>query len=557
MAYRPSASTLCSVYASVGLALVYVWSALSDHVFSLRSALPEFLAVNPRVFFLAGICALSVAFAFRPKISRTVDTTLGVLLPFVGATGTACIALATNQSLFPPAMLCITGLLALGVGYCWLVVSYGLLLARSGSISRIVCCLAAALSMEPVVRLAIESAFAQTARAGIAVALPFIAMALLWMVRAMVEREEAEKAAAAPSAAARNSLPTSSLDVAGSCSDAESKPSSALVKTHESPAASMRTHFQGKTGKLFVLLFSTALLLATVRSLSPCGTWDAKFDPAPMTTSPGLVASYAAGVLLFAWFALVKAEDRPELTRFQPAFLLIVLTLFASLLMLFTQGPQSAILYTFMILDDSFAHMLFWASIACTIASTDMIARCVAGLAMSVYSAGSIVWLFLLGDNDTLEAPVMAIAITAIYLLTMIVSHTNSSQDGAEENGEKQAGDAANSTTAERREANRGAGALADRIAASIEERCFEISQDYKLSPRETEVLVLLAQGRTRVYIQDELVLAENTVKTHIGHIYKKLGVGNRQEMLDLVFGKSEEEGAGKIAEAVSPGSMA
>ena len=33
---------------------------------------------------------------------------------------------------------------------------------------------------------------------------------------------------------------------------------------------------------------------------------------------------------------------------------------------------------------------------------------------------------------------------------------------------------------------------------------------------RETEIFILLAQGRTRTLIQEELVLAENTVKTHI-----------------------------------------
>lgn len=520
MTHRPSASTLCSIYAAAGLVLVFVWSALSDHVFDLRAALPEFLVVNPRVFFLAGILALSAAFAAKPKPPRAADATLGVLLPFVGATGTACIALASNQNLFPPAMLCIMGLLALGVGYCWFVVNYGLLLARTGSVSRIVYCLAAALSMEPVVRLFIESTFEQTAISGIAVCLPFVSMALLQVVRTMVERE----GAAAPFEAA----------AANKGAVAAKRPG----KADGEPADGGKARLDSKTGKIFVLLFATAALLATVRTLSPCGTWDAKFDPAPMTTSLALVIAYAAGVLLFAWYALVRAESRPVLLRFQPAFLLIVLTLFASLVMLFSQGPQSAVLYTFMILDDSFAHMLFWASIACTIASASTPDRRVAGLAMVVYSALSIVWLFLLGDNDTLEAPVMAVAITAIYLLTMIVSHANS--DGADVEEQTGAGDVREESPA-----------LADRIAASIEERCLEIADEYRLSPRETEVLVLLAQGRTRVYIQDELVLAENTVKTHIAHIYKKLEVGNRQEMLDLVFGKNDEAEAEAEREAV------
>ena len=119
----------------------------------------------------------------------------------------------------------------------------------------------------------------------------------------------------------------------------------------------------------------------------------------------------------------------------------------------------------------------------------------------------------------------------------MIVSHANTGNVDTAEEGDQD-------------EAQEESTALADRIAASIEERCLEISNEYKLSPRETEVLVLLAQGRTRVYIQDELVLAENTVKTHIAHIYKKLDVGNRQEMLDLVFGKNEDSEPAEADEA-------
>ena len=42
-------------------------------------------------------------------------------------------------------------------------------------------------------------------------------------------------------------------------------------------------------------------------------------------------------------------------------------------------------------------------------------------------------------------------------------------------------------------------------------------------------------------------MLAENTVKTHIAHIYAKLGIGNRQEMMDLVLGAAEDgEGASR-----------
>jgi len=49
-----------------------------------------------------------------------------------------------------------------------------------------------------------------------------------------------------------------------------------------------------------------------------------------------------------------------------------------------------------------------------------------------------------------------------------------------------------------------------------------------RLTEREREVLALLADGRTTRQIADALVVGEETIKTHLGHIYQKLGVGDR-----------------------------
>lgn len=54
------------------------------------------------------------------------------------------------------------------------------------------------------------------------------------------------------------------------------------------------------------------------------------------------------------------------------------------------------------------------------------------------------------------------------------------------------------------------------------------------LSARETEVLGYLARGRSQPYIRDALVLSKNTVASHVKHIYQKLNVHSRQELLDL-----------------------
>lgn len=61
------------------------------------------------------------------------------------------------------------------------------------------------------------------------------------------------------------------------------------------------------------------------------------------------------------------------------------------------------------------------------------------------------------------------------------------------------------------------------------------IADRYFLSTREVDVLSLLVAGRSGPYIADHLCISANTVKTHIRHIYTKLDVHDRQELLDLV----------------------
>ena len=48
------------------------------------------------------------------------------------------------------------------------------------------------------------------------------------------------------------------------------------------------------------------------------------------------------------------------------------------------------------------------------------------------------------------------------------------------------------------------------------------------LSAREREVLALVARGRSNRVIAEELFVSEATVKTHLVHVYEKLGVSDR-----------------------------
>ena len=80
--------------------------------------------------------------------------------------------------------------------------------------------------------------------------------------------------------------------------------------------------------------------------------------------------------------------------------------------------------------------------------------------------------------------------------------------------------------------ADSGAGAGA---GASIEERCAQLGAEGGLTERETEIFAMLARGRNGQYVMDHYVISRNTVKSHVKHIYAKLGVHSQQELIDLV----------------------
>lgn len=76
---------------------------------------------------------------------------------------------------------------------------------------------------------------------------------------------------------------------------------------------------------------------------------------------------------------------------------------------------------------------------------------------------------------------------------------------------------------------------------APWKQACADISEQYGLSERESEVFGLLSRGKTNQQIADMLTVSPYTVRAHTRNIYAKLDVHSRGQLSDLVHDYVEE----------------
>ena len=62
-----------------------------------------------------------------------------------------------------------------------------------------------------------------------------------------------------------------------------------------------------------------------------------------------------------------------------------------------------------------------------------------------------------------------------------------------------------------------------------------EIAAEFGLSAREREVMGMLAEGYTRAFIRDTLGISDGTAKAHIAHVYSKMDIHHKDDLLEFV----------------------
>ena len=275
----------------------------------------------------------------------------------------------------------------------------------------------------------------------------------------------------------------------------------------------------------------------------------------------------AVAVVAFACFALLRMDGYALAARFQPALLLVFVGLFVTAVLESPQGSQVAGLSLVVQVGESWAHLLFWTIVATSLDVLGLPSYRSIGIGCTAYASLSIAWLLLLSERGMMATLLAVLAAYVVVIGLMCVAWnplsarrglrtapagTAASGGGAVPGGDGTTGAPAGPDAAALPDAPSGtAGAEApdgapakvpasDQAASDPQrtmlDRCSELAERYALSPRETEVFALLVQGRSRSFIQEELALSGNTVKTHVSHIYAKMGVQGKQELMDLVW---------------------
>ena len=526
-----------SLLAMVALVAIVLWADILGHGLGFeKSALAVCQLGNSRLFFLAGFTAAAVvSIALARRAEKSGGTLPSCVTLVVSVAGALLYARARVQTALPSDMLAVAGLACCGAGYYATTLLLYCELAKARRLPTAIAAIAGALFLKTVLGswLSISASFA--VQLALACVLPFVSFRCIASMRR---------------------FDPSNLDGYRS----RSSLSNAGVSD------------------LMFLLVAVSLILAVLRGMSHLGLWGEGYVGSPVSTIAGYVT---VGLALFAftYFTLVRNSNNHMLVRFQPAFLVLAAGFVLYVLQDGFLGEARVLpLFDWLYLTvELFGHLLSGTLILTAIRASRIAPWAFQGVSDASFGLVAMPWVFLAQDSSVDVKPFMVVAIFLVMVAAIRPMSTRPfeiehSLDAGSGLAEWPAGSsyvAAGASAAAGKSGGSfqsggsedpaalqesgilliedGACGLRQASASakedfSVERRLAEyhreIARTHCLSARETDVFMLLAQGRSRPYICEALYLSDGTVKTHVSHIYRKFDVHSRQELLDAVQGE-------------------
>jgi DNA-binding CsgD family transcriptional regulator len=257
-----------------------------------------------------------------------------------------------------------------------------------------------------------------------------------------------------------------------------------------------------QTSVLVVVVFC----MLVVRAITTIGIWGGVRVDLSESVNDALINASAACLFFgtIAYFALIRRSDAPLEARYQlPLFILLtscIVYLVENWALPFSDFPIERLTVEAI---ELFAHLVLWTVVMASIKHLRFSPYRILGLTAILYGALAFVWMLVFERSTNTIAVLVLIVVYAVALFLIVAPLK-----------------ARDTTSAHTSKAN-------DVVAT--------LAGQYRLTKRESEILTLLLHGRNRPYIRQKLKLADGTVKSHTTHIYAKLGIHSRQELLDLV----------------------
>lgn len=178
---------------------------------------------------------------------------------------------------------------------------------------------------------------------------------------------------------------------------------------------------------------------------------------------------------------------------------------------------QGAVSRSGFMLFFAFAAMLFCASIVGYLTAGEFAPRRILGVSLVAYGLGGVIGtaIVLAGGRTELITSVF-LALTCVYIVVLAMRPSVLAWLGKESAGF-------------------GEPDAADEGEEPQESAVETLAARFGLTEREREILGQVAAGHSSSYVARVLFISESTVRGHVHHLYQKLGVSSREELIALV----------------------
>jgi DNA-binding CsgD family transcriptional regulator len=254
---------------------------------------------------------------------------------------------------------------------------------------------------------------------------------------------------------------------------------------------------------IFALAVSTMGVMSDfgIRISSPAATVQAPLVFLRLLLSIVIIAS-------LSYLFLGRKGKRGILVRMQMAFLIVLAGFFIIAMRGYGVLNTELVYQVIITISGVFIHILFWVAVLLMMQNNLRDGLRIIGIAEALSNGMSSIWFTFLSQLGPISNTVTLIAAYAFTVLIMIAGrfiHVPSKKPEIQ-------------------------------LEENMSDRIKELSEHYRLSPRESEVFALLAKGFTRNMIEKQLVLSDSTIKTHISHIYEKMDIHTKQDLFKLIL---------------------